>query len=231
MKLKVKNVVIPCAGTGERLAEHCRYKCLLNVNGKPLLSHIVDFWKESCEEFIVIVPEEHKPVREAMDSMNVSCKAVIQEKPDGAANAVLRAENYVHGDLLVVLGDCLLTGTFSFDENIFPGIGIWDAPDEHAVSSNYGALINEEKVASVEEKPSRSQDYHCGMGVYFFHEDIFDVIKRMPAPDGKREITALLSEYIKCVPALNPVYFKGKYFNVNTERDLSSVKAYHENHR
>lgn len=229
MKLKIKNVVIPCAGSGERLAAHCRHKCLLDVNGKPLLRHVIDFWKDSCEQFILIVRGEHKPVREAMDNMNVPYKAVIQEKPDGIANAVLRAKDCIQGEMLVVLGDCLIAGTFLFDENIFPGIGIWQKPVDGAVSSNYGALVKDGKVIAVEEKPSRVQNYHCGMGVYFFNEDVFNVIKHMPSPGGKRDITPLLSEYIKCVPALRPVYFKGKYFNVNTEHDMESVRAHYEN--
>lgn len=229
MRLKVKNAVIPCAGNGERLGAVCGHKCLTSINGKPVLSYIVDYWKEDCAEFIVIVPEEHTPVREAMDNMNVPYRMVVQEKPDGIANAVLRAENYVQGNLLVVLGDCLFSGDFLLDKNTFPGIGIWQKPDEGAVSLNYGALIKGNTVVSVEEKPTHVQDYQCGMGIYFFHEDVFDVIKHMPSPDGKKEITPLLSQYIKHVSTLNPVYFKGKYFNVNTEHDLRLAKAYYEN--
>lgn len=227
--IKVKNIVIPCAGRGLRSGAVCQPKSLLEIKSKSILQHIIEYWKDWCLEFVVIVPKEDKNIEKLLTATGINHKIVFQEEPNGVANALLCAEKYVQENFIVVLGDCLLLGDFSFfNESPFPGIGIWKGADSYATVSNYGVLISENKIIKVEEKPQNAVNYHCGMGVYFFNKDIFGMIRNMPSADEKKEITALVSECINKAYGLKPVYFGGQYFNVNTLHDLERVKKYYE---
>ncbi len=225
---KVKQIVIPCAGDGTRIAGKRHPKCLLHIGKKPILLHIADAWKRWCREFIVVVPRRHAAIRSTLEKAGVQFKLVVQERPDGAANAVLLAEKHIHEEFMVVLGDCLFDGILFMRESPYPGVAVWKDAGRNEISSNYGVRIKKGRIVFVEEKPKKTIRYFCGMGVYFFGRNVFDVIRNMSATNGKKDITPLLEEYLHIFSGLKPAYFKGQYFNINTRRDFAAGKQCYE---
>ncbi|MGI9629040.1 MAG: NTP transferase domain-containing protein [Longimicrobiales bacterium] len=101
--------VIPVAGQGSRLRRVTsgRPKCLLDVGGRPLLHHLLDQMSTVCEAACVVLPPEHEGIRDALAQhpFGQGARTVVQEVPNGLADAVSCAANLVPGRAFVVMGD------------------------------------------------------------------------------------------------------------------------------
>lgn len=224
-----RTVVIPCAGEGLRLkSRDNRPKCLLKIHNKTILEHIVRFW--SCEnvKFIVVARKGENEIERVLKKIAAPYRTVLQDKPTGVVDAILRAEKYLGESFAVHLGDCVLSGKFL--NTLHCGAGVWLDADKSSVHENYGVIVHNNRLTNVEEKPRNSSGYQCGMGVYFFDKKIFELIKKMKQINGKREITDVLAKCLEAGYPLKPVFFKGKYFNINTAADLKAARNdYHKN--
>lgn len=225
VRLALGQAVVPCAGMAARFKGTSQHKSLYKVAEATILEHILSYWSQYCSDFILVVPEEHLPFLRLMRKLSFSFRLVVQKEPDGVANAVLCAQEYVEEDFVVVLGDCLLRGTFLNLQDPYPGIGVWRGGGGNAISSNYGVVVEQQRVVAVEEKPTAVDGYLCGMGVYFFQPNIFDVIMRLPPTGGKKEVTDLISYYLQSGGFLKPIYFQGNYYNINTVEQALLVEA------
>jgi glucose-1-phosphate thymidylyltransferase len=127
---------------------------------------------------------------------------VVQQKPEGLAQAFILAEHFLAGDkAALILGD-----------NIFHGVGLGTQlkqltdPDGGVVfayqvanPSEYGVIEFDESgnVVSIEEKPQNPKSDFAIPGLYFFDEEVVDIAKNVePSPRGELEITSVMSEYL-----------------------------------
>ncbi|WP_353686671.1 glucose-1-phosphate thymidylyltransferase RfbA [Thermodesulfovibrio sp. 3462-1] len=131
----------------------------------------------------------------------------IQEKPNGLAEGLILAEDYLKGDkVLYLLGD-----------NIFFGHDLVkilkDAMLE--VETKGGAYVfgyyvkdperfgivefdENGKVLSIEEKPKKPKSHYAVVGAYFFDENASQIARNVkPSDRGELEITSVLEEYLK----------------------------------
>jgi len=213
--------IIPCAGESSRM----QYipKMLININGKPLFLHVVDFWKNRVDQFIFVLRRkdtfywEHLPENSAV---------VFQDEPKGLADAILRAEPYVNERFVVALGDCLYKGTFYWSEQRM-GVGVWETYDLNEINKSYlvGVSPTTGLIEDVIEKPDTTVPHgNCGMGVYLLDTKVFDYIHRATFVNiSGGDFTFILQEMVNDGEKISPIWFEGKYVNVGSPEDI--IKA------
>lgn len=215
--------IIPCAGESSRMG--AIPKTLLLINGKPLLTHVIDTWRDNVDSFIFVLKRSMTYIWEYLPENSA---VVFQDEPKGLADAILRAEPYVNSKFVVTLGDCLYSGKFE-SRDFELGIGVWKT--DNLTEVNKGYLVEEMggKVVRVLEKPNiHPTDIQgpqlCGMGTYFLDTRVFDYIRRTRTAPGGGDFTGVLQAMIDNSEKITPIYFKGKYINVGYPEDLKKAE-------
>ena len=157
-------------------------------------------------EILIITTPEDQPafIRLLGDgsTLGVSFSYVIQERPEGLAQAFLLGEDFLAGDAAaLVLGDNIFHG---------PGLGrklsgLHDIDGGHVFAyrvSNpreYGVVEFDQAghALSLEEKPERPRSNYAVPGLYFYGSDIVEVAQGIrPSARGELEITAVNQHYL-----------------------------------
>ena len=110
-------VIIPLGGLGTRLRPHTytRPKPLINVAGKPMLSHIIDKFAElPVEEYIFVVGYLGEQIEHYIKN-TYSFPARFVEQPEalGQAHALWLCREYVAGPVFMIFGDTLFEADLS----------------------------------------------------------------------------------------------------------------------
>lgn len=200
-------------GTGSRLFPITKgvSKQLLPIYDKPMiyyplsvlmLSEINDILiittKEDCESFKKLLG----------DGSMFGCKFsyAIQEKPEGIAQSLIIAEEFLDGDSsCLILGDNIFHGS-NFKESL---IDAKISAEEEGCATVFGYYVNDPErygvaefdsdgiVTSIEEKPLNPKSNYAVVGLYFYPSGVSDLAKTIvPSDRGELEITSLNQMYL-----------------------------------
>jgi mannose-1-phosphate guanylyltransferase len=105
--------LVLCGGLGERLRPYTESvpKVMLEVNGKPILQHVIEHLKASgLTDIVLLCGYKHEIIKKFFgDGKNFGVKltySIETEKLD-SGGAVKNAEKFIDGDFLLVNGDNL----------------------------------------------------------------------------------------------------------------------------
>lgn len=205
--------IILAGGSGTRLYPITQgiSKQLLPIYDKPMIYYPLSVLMLAGIQDILIITtsEDNNSFKRLLKDGNqwgIKIQYVIQEKPEGIAQAFLIGEKFLDGETA-----CLILG-----DNIFHGAGLtnilldarFNAIDENATvfgyrvndPERYGVAEIDEMgyCISIEEKPKKPKSNYAVTGLYFYPSDVVEKAKQIkPSDRGELEITTLNQMYLK----------------------------------
>ncbi|MBB5723623.1 glucose-1-phosphate thymidylyltransferase [Loktanella ponticola] len=201
--------IILAGGSGTRLypITMAVSKQLLPIYDKPMIYYPISTLMLSGirEIAIITTPQDQDQFKRVLgdgSQWGVSFTWIIQDSPDGLAQAYLLAENFLDGaPSAMVLGDNLFFGhgltemlqkANGRDENAVFGYQVRD-PERYGVVG-FG---EDGSVTSIVEKPENPASNFAVTGLYFLDGDAPKKAREIkPSPRGELEITTLLELYL-----------------------------------
>ncbi|MFZ3073450.1 MAG: nucleotidyltransferase family protein [Thermodesulfobacteriota bacterium] len=226
--IKKPKCVILCGGKGTRLLPLSlkKQKGMIEVKGKPVLRHVVDYWRQFTDDFIFVVKYKKAEIQRFAKTLPIKARFVEPKKLRGIANGIYQAKGFVGEKFIVVLGDCVCNGRFAFPSGMSQGVGVWETGKKDDIRRSYSLNIEKGRILGVKEKPKRLLNNLCGMGFYFFDRKVFDYIEKTPPSPlrGEIEITDVIQNMIEAGEKLKPVFFKGGYLNITFAEDVKRAE-------
>ena len=225
------NAVVPAAGQGTRLGELTdnQPKGLVDVAGRPLLSHALETAVEAgAEELVIIIGYEAAQIVDQFgDSFDgVAITYVHQREQLGLGHAVLQAEPHIDEDFLLVNGDNVFT------ESVYPAVDAIDEDDADAVvavedvspavAKTTGVIETEStgSVTDIVEKPTDPSSTLVTTGCYMLPTDIFAACALLkPSAEGEYQLSEAVGLLIHAGYDVTTVRL-GDRVNVNTPTDV-----------
>jgi glucose-1-phosphate thymidylyltransferase len=200
--------VVLAGGTGSRLFPLTKVtnKHLLPVGREPMIFHPVKKLVEAgIREILIVTGTDHMGdvVGLLGSGKDFGCEFTyrVQDEAGGIAQALGLARRFGRGGrLAVVLGDNICEASIRPFADAFrrqpsgAKILVKEVPDP----GRYGVAVTEGgRVVSIIEKPKQPPSAFAVTGIYFYDEDVFDVIAGLkPSARGELEITDVNNGYI-----------------------------------
>lgn len=209
----MKGIVL-AGGSGTRLypATLAFSKQLLPVYGKPLIYYPLSVLMLAGIRDILIIttPSDQNLFQKLLRDgrhLGIHLSYVVQERPEGIAQAFLLAEDFLQGDdACLILGDNIFYGQ-SFDRTLMAANQRVKEDKEAVVFSyyvkdpeRYGVVEFDQshQALSIEEKPSQPKSHYAVVGLYFYPNDVVEKAKQItPSARGELEITSVNQLYLE----------------------------------
>ncbi len=208
--MKDRKGIILAGGSGTRLypITMAVSKQLLPIYDKPMIYYpISTLMLAGIKEIAMITtPHDQDQFQRALgdgSQWGISLTWIVQDSPDGLAQAYLLAEDFLDGaPSAMVLGDNLFFGTGLTDLLVAASKGSENAVFGYQVRDpeRYGVVgfAADGSVESIIEKPDNPASNYAVTGLYFLDETAPDRAKKVrPSERGELEITSLLEMYLK----------------------------------
>ncbi len=202
--------VILAGGLGTRLYPLTKVtnKHLLPVYDKPMIYYPIQTLMNAGIHDILIVTGGNNAgdfLKLLGNGKEFSLKHInytYQEGEGGIAEALGLAEFFASGErICVVLGDNIIEKNIRKAAENFrrqkegAKILLKEVPDPQ----RFGVPeLRGDRIVRIEEKPKRPKSRYAVIGIYFFDEEVFDIIKTLkPSGRGELEITDVNNQYIE----------------------------------
>lgn len=227
--------IVPAAGEGTRLRPLTadRPKGLVEVAGRPLLTHVFETLCEAgVEELVVVVGYEMAQILDHYGDAfrGVPITYVHQREQVGLGHAVLQTEPHVDGQFVVLNGDNV------FGQSVRPAIerarqdGVDGAllveqvsPD---VATRTGVVETDgTQVTGVTEAPAEPSSHLTTTGCYVLPEAVFHACRLLrPSERGEYELSEAVDLLVRAGAVVEAVPLEGWRRNVNTPDDVERVE-------
>lgn len=208
----MKGIVL-AGGQGTRLYPSTKVvsKQLLTVYDKPMIYYPLSILMISeIKDILIISTPQDTPLYKNLlgngDNFGLNINYMIQEKPEGIAQAFVIAKDFIGSDNV-----CLILG-----DNIFYGNGLSKLLKksirnckDHNKATVFGYYVNDperygvvsfdpnRKVTKIEEKPSSPKSNYAVTGLYIYPNSVIDIATRAKKSNrGEYEISDINNVYL-----------------------------------
>lgn len=203
--------IILSGGSATRLRplSYVTSKQLMPVYNKPMIFYpLQKLLDAGIAEIMIIVAPDHcgdymKVLGSGRDfGTNVRFTYEIQDKPEGLAQALIIAENFLDdGDsVTLLLGDNIFEDDLSADIKSFKSgakIFVKEVPEQDRTRFGIVELDSNNTVISIEEKPAQPKSAYAQTGAYIYDNQAVAAAKNQkPSARGELEITDLNLWYL-----------------------------------
>ena len=200
--------IILAGGSGTRLnpLTLAISKQPLPVYDKPMIYYpLTTLLYSGIKEILIISTPKDLPIFKQLlgDGSTLGCKFeyIIQEVPNGLAQAVVLGEKFIGNDkVCLVLGDNIfyMKRQYLKSSNDFNGALIFGYHVNDP--ERYGVVEYDENnnVISIEEKPEKPKSNFAVPGLYYYDNQVVEIAKNIKLSNrGEYEITDINLEYLK----------------------------------
>ena len=203
--------IILAGGFGSRLwpLTTATSKHLLPVYDKPLIYYSLSVLMLADIKDILIITTNsdlsaYKNLLGNGSRFGININYVIQEYPNGLAEAFILGEDFINNDnVCLILGDNLFWGQGLSDQLAKARKGLNGATIfGHKVKDpkRFGVieLDDSNNIVGIEEKPEYPKSNIASTGLYFYNNDVVDIAKAVkPSQRGELEITSVNMSYLQ----------------------------------
>lgn len=218
-------------GTRLRPLTHTGPKQLIRVAGKPVSQWVLEQIRDAGIRDVIIILGDNNPSRVVEyygegSRFGIKITYVYQGKARGLADAVYRVRDLVSDKFIVYLGDNIVPydlGKFSrFNSSASILLAKVDNPNRFGV-----AVIRENKVVKLVEKPKEFISDLALVGVYGFTREIFEVIESLrPSWRGELEITDAIQGLIDRGKEVEFQIVDGWWKDTGTPKDILEANSF-----
>jgi NDP-sugar pyrophosphorylase family protein len=229
--------LIPAAGRGIRAYPYTESvpKCLLEVDGVPLLRRNIELMRDQLgiRDVFVVVGHRGERIREYLgdgSGLGVRARYIQNDRLDlDLAWSVALAARVISDPCCMVLSDeCYIDSNhrdlldFPYDSALAT-CGLVEAESSQQVRGNYAVWTDANRIVALEEKPETVRSPWMGAGTYMLHPE---ALRRLAAdfaaaPDSPIVWTEWLGELARSGERVLAFPLKGAYVNVNDREALN----------
>ena len=226
----VKDIIVMAAGKGSRLTPLTddKPKCMVEINGKPIIRYIYDNINKAIDEpYIIIVCGYKKEVLIDYFTKNkLSCQFVEQKEINGTGGAIESVKEYITDSFIVLSGDII----YEPDDicRLLEKESSLLYTKQKDKLYEYGTLdIYDDDIQFINEKSTKPTSNLVNCGAYHFTIDVFDYIEQTQVDERFNEriitntINMMISDYY---------LFKGIYIDcLNEITRVEDIRKYETN--
>ena len=233
--------MILAAGRGKRLsgAQGPTNKCMLELNGKPVIEHNLERAAEleDVDEIVIVVGHKAEDIinRYGTSYNGKKIKYVIQWEQRGLVDAIECSKRALGSDdFFLLLGDEVLVKSKHKEmlekfkkENLFGICGICIVKDRSKISKTYTVIVDSDgRIFRLIEKPKKALNDFQGTGHCIFKNEILSYVDRTPIhfERGEKELPDLIQCAVDNGHKIKIFPICDEYTNINTEEDLKGAE-------
>lgn len=232
--------VVLAAGRGTRLQPltDAKPKALVEVAGRPLLSHVFDALRDlPVHEIVVVVGYRGDDIIDQYGHTvgGIPVSYARQESPRGLADALMAAADHLAEDFVVVNGDNVfdldLRRVVDVHRERTPAATLLVEETTRERATEVGVLSFEDgEPVGIVEKPDDPPSTTTLTGFFVCSPVVLDAARLLrPSERGEYELSDAFDLLLYAGHDVEVVYADGWRWNVNTHEDVERATEYLEN--